>query len=136
MTMNSDKCIINHGDRVVATGKKREKLVYLITEKIAECHAAEERDIELQHRRLGHVLYSTLNTMVKAGTLPGSTVKMESVCTTCSTAKQSRKPFSSTTDEMEQRESDAKALLSDLIFYGISLPFPSRATKCRNLHFC
>ncbi|KAE9016351.1 Retrovirus-related Pol polyprotein from transposon TNT 1-94 [Phytophthora fragariae] len=104
VTMDSKKCIVKRGDEVVATGRKQGKLMYLNTEASEECHVAEDNS-DLWHRRLGHVSFSTLNTMIKDGKLNGAPKESGAVCEVCATAKQSRKPFSSTKEELEARES-------------------------------
>ncbi|POM68330.1 Integrase catalytic core protein [Phytophthora palmivora] len=116
VTMDSEKCVVKRGDHVVATGRKQGKLMYLNTELSEECYAA-GGDAELWHRRLGHVSFSTLNTMIADGKLAGAPMESGNVCEVCATAKQSRKPFSSTKEELEARESARKdtAVCSDVL---------------------
>ncbi|KAG6612000.1 RxLR effector candidate protein [Phytophthora cinnamomi] len=104
VTMDSERCVVKRGSQVVATGRKQGKLMYLNTDGGEECHVA-ENDVGLWHRRLGHVSFSTLNSMVKDGKLSGAQVAPGTVCGVCATAKQARKPFSSTEKELEARES-------------------------------
>ncbi|POM59271.1 LOW QUALITY PROTEIN: Copia protein (GagintPol protein) [Phytophthora palmivora] len=95
MTMDSEKCVVKRGDCMVATGRKQGKLMYLNTE-LSE---------------------DTLNTMITDGKLAGAPMESGNVCEVCATAKQSRKPFSSTKEELEARESPRKdtAVCSDVL---------------------
>uniref|UniRef100_H3H4M4 GAG-pre-integrase domain-containing protein n=1 Tax=Phytophthora ramorum TaxID=164328 RepID=H3H4M4_PHYRM len=107
VTMDSEQCVVKRGGQVVATGRKQGKLMFLNIEGGDECHAAED-NMDLWHRRLGHASFGTLNSMIKDGKLKGALAEPGTVCGVCATAKQARKPFKSTKEGLEARESARK----------------------------
>uniref|UniRef100_H3H7A4 Integrase catalytic domain-containing protein n=1 Tax=Phytophthora ramorum TaxID=164328 RepID=H3H7A4_PHYRM len=128
VTMDSEQCVVKRGGQVVATGRKQGKLMFLNIEGGDECHAAED-NMDLWHRRLGHASFGTLNSMIKDGKLKGALAEPGTVCGVCATAKQARKPFKSTKEGLEARESARKdtTVCSDVL--GPVAPAPKSGYK-------
>uniref|UniRef100_A0AAV1UYK5 Polyprotein n=1 Tax=Peronospora matthiolae TaxID=2874970 RepID=A0AAV1UYK5_9STRA len=99
-----NECVVKHGRKPVATGRKQDFLLYLNADYCTECHMAED-ETELWHRRLGHVSYGTLNAMISDVRIKGATMKTNVACDVCATSKQVRKSFKTSEEDAETRES-------------------------------
>ena len=99
-----DGCVVKKSGRIVAMGSRRGNLITLTVESTAECHTV-EKEAELWHRRLGHLSHSTVNKTIKERCIKGDRMDTGVLCDICSTAKQVRKTFNSSEDEIAARKS-------------------------------
>lgn len=117
-----DGCVVKKDGRPVATGSRRGMLLLLNVGEKTECHVAES-EAELWHHRLGHVSYTTVNKLIREGCIKGNCINPSVVCDVCATAKQVRKTYSSSEEEIAARESrrEDSVVCSDLLLRHPSL---------------
>ena len=87
-----NKCSVEIDGVTVTTGSKNGTLMYLNTDPGSECHVV-ENEVELWHRRLGHVSYNTVNRLIKQGKINGTPLSSRNPCNLCEISKQARKTF-------------------------------------------
>lgn len=84
-------------------------------------------DVELWHRRLGHISVHTMRDMVKSGLLPGINVEEINsfLCEPCLLGKQHRLPF--------KPSSGGTNLAGAKVYSDICGPMPTRSIKGRGI---
>ena len=116
---NNDRCFIEKDGRVIAKGRRDGRLFILDSNEVKSAKYAEglktETNIELWHKRIGHVNLQRLRGMQSKGLVLGlpafDSKRVDRVCEACQLGKQHRLPF--------PKESSARKGLLDVIHSGV-----------------
>ena len=98
---NNDGCFIERGDQVVAHGRREGRMFILASTEVKSAMFAKglkvESDLNLWHKRIGHINLQKLQNMQSKGVVLGlpnfTTKEITGICEACQFGKQRRPPF-------------------------------------------
>lgn len=87
IAFTEDECILDRTGKSFIKGAKREKLIYISTNAIGDCHVA-TGEVGLRNSRFGLISHEGVSKMIIRGRINGASAEAKSMCKMCATVEQ------------------------------------------------